>query len=361
MITSAYIHIPFCNTICSYCDFPKIYYNNCFIDKYLDNLESEIKVIYKNDILDTLYIGGGTPSSLNIEELKKLFNILKIFKLNKNYEFTIECNLDSLTKEKLDLFKKNGVNRISIGIESFNKNNLKLLNRKLVNLDLIEYSKKIGIDNINIDLIYALPNQTLEELNEDLDLFLALDIKHISTYSLIIEDNTLLKINGVQNIDDELDLEMYKLIIDKLKNNGFNHYEISNFAKEGYESKHNLTYWNNFEYYGFGMGASSYINNKRINNTKSITKYLNGIYKYDEEELDKKKKMEYEMILGLRKIEGVNIKEFYNKYQINIEDVFDIKDLLEKGKLIKENGFIRINEDYLYLSNDILINFIGEE
>ena len=302
MIKSVYIHIPFCTNICSYCDFPKVYYNNCFIDKYLDALNNEIHEYYKNDKLKTLYIGGGTPSSLNIEELKKLFKIISIFKLEDDYEFTIECNLDDLTQEKLELFKKNKINRLSIGIQTFNEKHLKYLNREKPNIELIEYAKKIGFDNINIDLIYAIPNETLDDLKEDLDRFLKLNINHISTYSLIIEDNTQLKINNVVNIDDELDLNMYNLIRKTLKENGYNHYEISNFSKKGYESKHNLTYWNNEQYYGFGMGASSYIDNKRITNTKSITKYINNKYIIEEENIDINSKMEYEMILGLRKI-----------------------------------------------------------
>lgn len=359
MIKSAYIHIPFCTNICSYCDFPKVYYNNCFIDKYLDALNGEIHKYYKNDKLKTIYIGGGTPSALNVEELKKLFKILSVFKFEDNYEFTIECNLDSLSKEKLELFKKNKINRLSIGIQTFNEKHLKYLNRIKGDIKLIEYAKEIGFDNINIDLIYALPNETLDELKSDIDKFLKLGINHISTYSLIIEDNTQLKINNVSNIDDELDLQMYNLIRKTLKENGYEHYEISNFAKKGYESKHNLTYWNNEQYYGFGMGASSYIDNKRITNTKSITKYLNNQYRLEVEIVDLNSKMEYEMILGLRKINGVNLEKFKCKYDKNIEDVFNIKKLIEEGKLIKDNN-LRISDDYLYLSNDILINFIGD-
>lgn len=354
---SVYIHIPFCNNICSYCDFPKIYYHKKWINDYLESLSKEIDLRYKGELIDTIYIGGGTPSSLELDELEKLFEIIK--KIKSNYlEFTIECNLDSLTKEKIDLFKKNNINRISIGIESFNESNLEFLNRKLINLELIEYIKKIGINNINVDLIYALPNETKEILIKDIDLILELDIPHISTYSLIIEPNTVLYNNNTKNIDDNLDLEMYNIICSKLNN--YNHYEISNFAKEGYESKHNLTYWNNENYYGFGMGASGYINNIRYINTKSINKYIENNYIYEEEKLNLKETMENEMILGLRKLEGVSISKFREKYNKNIEEVFNIEKLLKEGKLIIENDYIKIPNKYLYVSNEILINFIGD-
>ena len=306
-------------------------------------------------MIETIYIGGGTPSSLEIEELEKLFSIIK--KIKSNYlEFTIECNLDNLTKEKIDLFKRNNINRISIGIESFDKKNLKFLNRNLNNLELIPYIKKIGIDNINVDLIYALPTESKKTLINDMDKLLELDVPHISTYSLIIEPHTMIYNKKIENIDDLLDLEMYNIICSKLK--AYNHYEISNFSKKGYESKHNLTYWNNEHYYGFGMGASGYIDNIRYTNTKSINEYIKGNYILEEEKLDIKETMENEMILGLRKLEGVNISNFRKKYNREIKEVFKIDKLIEEGKLLIENDYIKINPKYLYVSNEILINFI---
>ena len=360
MVSSAYIHIPFCKKICSYCDFCKIYYDKKWINKYLDSLEKEIKKRYKNEILKTIYIGGGTPSSLDIAELEKLFQIINNLKKDKEYEYTIECNLDSLTKEKVDLFFKYGINRISIGIETFNGKYLKLLNRDLVNLDLINYIKEIGINNINVDLIYAINGQTIQELKDDLEQILKLDVPHISTYSLMIEPHTVLYNKNMDYIDDNKDLEMYKLISKTLKEYGYNHYEISNFAKENYESKHNLTYWNNLEYYGFGMGASGYINSIRYTNTGSIIKYTSNNYEYINEELTTKDKMENEMILGLRKLKGINKKLFKEKYNIDIKDVFDINDLIKEGKLIENDDYIYINKEYIYVSNSILVNFIGD-
>ena len=286
MIKSCYIHIPFCNTICSYCDFCKLLYNEKIVDSYLEHLEKEIRSIYKNEILDTIYIGGGTPSSLNLYQLDKLFNILNILKKSDNIEYTIECNFDSITIDKLKLFKKYGINRLSFGLESTIKNNLDILERNISKnmvRKTIKQCRSLGFNNINIDLMYAIPNENIIDLEKDIDFILSLDVEHISTYSLIIEEHTKLYINNTNYISEDLDYEMYKLICNKLNN--YNHYEISNFAKEGYYSRHNMCYWKNRKYYGFGLGASSYILDKRINNTKSINKYLEDKYIFDYEKL----------------------------------------------------------------------------
>jgi len=359
---SAYIHIPFCDTICSYCDFCKFIKNKKWISKYLNLLNQEIKTNYKGEELNTIYIGGGTPSCLDLNELNELFKIIKIFKISKNLEFTFECNIENITEEKLKLLYKNGVNRLSIGVQTFNNKYLKYLNRNHTEETIKEkilLAKKIGFKNINIDLIYGLKNQTINDLIYDLDKFLELDITHISTYSLIIEPHTMLYINNESNIDEDLDYDMYNTIIDKLKSNGYKHYEISNFAKEGYESRHNLTYWNNNEYYGFGLGASGYINNVRYDNTKSINEYFKGNYLLDKHELDIKETIENEFILGLRKIDGINKEKFYNKYKINIESIDIVKKLLKEDKLLENEKNIYINPKYIYVSNDILIEFIN--
>ncbi len=362
MINSVYIHIPFCNNICSYCDFCKMFYKKELVDKYLNALNKEVNDNYKGDLIKTLYIGGGTPSTLSLEQIDRLKDIINIFNLDSNCEFTFECNVDSLDIDKLIKLKEIGVNRVSIGVESFNDKHLKYLNRKHSKNDSIKIIKeaKKYFENINVDFIYALTNETMEELKEDIEQFLNLEIPHISTYSLIIEDNTLLSINKTENIDSQLDYEMYNYIRNTLEQNEYEHYEISNFSKEGYQSKHNLVYWNNLEYYGFGLGSSGYVNGVRYGNTRNIFKYLEGNYIKDEQKLSSRDKIEEEMFLGLRKINGVNISEFKKKYNKDIEEVFDIKDLLERGKLIKEKGYIKINKDYIYVSNDILINFIGE-
>ena len=364
MIKNCYIHIPFCNNICSYCDFCKVYYDKKFINKYLDNLEKEINSIYKGEVLDTIYIGGGTPSSLDLEELERLFTILNKLNKSKDIEYTIENNFESITKDKLLLYKKYGINRLSFGIESINKNNLLFLEREL-DLDkvkeIIKYAKEIGFNNINVDLIYALPNEDLEVLEKDIDFILSLDIEHISTYSLIIEDNTKLSINKTKSTPEELDNEMYKFICNRLRDNNYIHYEISNFSKEGYFSRHNLCYWNNNFYYGFGVGASSYIGNNRITNTKSITKYLEGNYLFEIEELDINDKIFYEIILNLRKKDGIDLNLFEEKYSHKLIDLYDYSYLVEDKLLIEDNNHLFIEEDKWYISNEIIIKLLGCE
>ncbi len=359
---SVYIHIPFCSSICSYCDFSKFYYNEVWVNQYLEALNNEIDLNYKGEVLNTLYIGGGTPSCLNIEQLTKLFNIIKKFNLSTKVEFTFECNVENINKEKLEFLYKKGVNRLSIGVQTFNNDLLKILNRHHTKKEVIEkinLAKSIGFNNINVDLIYAIPKEDMNILKNDLDLFLSLNINHISTYSLIIEPNTKLYIDKFKNIDEDLDYEMYKYICTKLKKNGYNHYEISNFAKDGYESSHNLTYWNNEEYYGFGLGASGYVNGVRYDNTKNLNKYLNKNYIYESHELELKETIENEFILGLRKVKGINKKIFQDKYNINIKDINHVKKLITDGKLLEDEDNVYINPKYLYTSNDILIEFLN--
>jgi len=359
---SIYVHIPFCDTICSYCDFCKIFYNSKLVDDYLSALSREIDMYYKGEVINTIYIGGGTPSSLSLEQLNVLFNIINKFKLSDNYEFTFECNIESINYDKLKFLYDHGVNRLSIGVQTFNENFLKFLNRnhtceEVVNK--ISLAKQIGFNNINIDLIYAIPGETLDDLNYDIDMFLSLDINHISTYSLILEEHTKLYIDGVSSINEDLDRLMYDLICDKLSSNGFIHYEVSNFGKEGFESKHNLVYWNNEHYYGFGCGASGYIDNIRYDNTRSLNKYISGNYRLNEDVLDRNTILENEFILGLRKINGINICDFNKKYGNIFNDVVN-KKILE-GKLINDGNNIYINPNYIYVSNSILIDFIGEK
>lgn len=362
MIKNCYIHIPFCKSICSYCDFCKVFYNEIQVAKYLDSLEKEIKNIYNNELQETIYIGGGTPSSLNIKQLERLFQILEIIKKKSNTEYTIECNFSTITKEKLLLFKKYGINRLSFGIESISKKNLQFLERKesikkITNT--IKLARNLGFSNINLDLMYAIPNETLEDLEQDLDFIIGLNPEHISTYSLMIEENTKLALKKTKEIDEDLDFLMYNKICNRLKEK-YNHYEISNFSKNGYESKHNLCYWKNKNYYGFGVSASSYRDNVKYTNTKSITKYNSYKYRYLEEKVSKEDKMSYEMILGLRLLTGVSKNNFYRKYQVKIEDYFDIKSLLENNLLKENSTHYFIAEDKLYISNEILLNFIKE-
>lgn len=360
MIKSAYIHIPFCNNICFYCAFCKMLKNDAFVDKYLNSLEKEIKKNYKGDILDTLYIGGGTPTSLNEKELTKLFSILKTFKLNEEYEYTFEANILDINEKLLSILKSNRVNRLSIGIESFDENNQKLLNRKA---SYEEAKSKIDLckkyfNNINVDLIYAIPNESIKILKSDLDKIISLNVNHVSTYSLMIEPNTVLSINGTLPISDSLDKKMYDVICGALKKEGYIHYEVSNFAKEGFYSKHNSAYWLNDNYYGFGLGASGYIDNLRYTNTKNLSLYLKGNYISQKEILTKDDEITYALILGFRFIKGIDIEKFKKRYNVDLLTNEKVKKLLRNKKLVLNNGSISINKKYIYVENEVLIEFI---
>ena len=325
-------------------------------------LEEEINNRYQKENVKTIFIGGGTPSSLDLDELKRLFQIINIFNKDDVIEFTMETNIESITEDKLMLMKENGVNRISIGVESFDENTLKLLGRRHNKEDIfnkINLVKKY-FDNINIDLIYAAYDD-INILKRDIDCFLALDIPHISTYSLIIEENTLLKIKGTKNIDEDLDYEMYRYIENALKEESYKHYEISNYAKEGYESIHNKNYWFNGEYYGFGLSAVSYLNNYRISNTKNLSKYLNNDYIDKKEYEDINIQKENDLILGLRMLDGIKIDNFNNKYNDDLLNKEVIKELINNRYLIVNDNYLKCNEEYIYLENMILEKIMGSE
>jgi oxygen-independent coproporphyrinogen-3 oxidase len=358
---AVYIHIPFCKTICSYCDFCKVFYNKAWVKKYLESLKMEIDDIYMNEEVDSIYIGGGTPSILSKRELTYLFEIIKKLNIKDLKEFTFECNLNDINSELLDILVKNGVNRLSIGIESFNQEKLKYMGRSHTFKEAkekIALCRSKGINNINVDFIYGFNFETIKMLKKDLKLLLKLKPDHISTYSLMIEDNTLLKINNFEKIDEDMDAHMYKIICKMLKKKKYNHYEVSNFSQKGFESIHNLRYWHNKEYYGFGASASGYIDNIRYTNTKSLTKYLKGDYSGEKEILTKKDIMDNHLMLGFRLCKGINIQEFENLYNTKMEENYPIKPLLKNKDLILKKGNIFINPDKLYIMNEILIKMI---
>ncbi len=363
-IKSVYIHIPFCSSICSYCDFSKMLYEKRIVNKYLKSLELEIKQKYGNEIIETIYIGGGTPSALDCEDLEKLFGIIKIFKLSKNVEFTFECNINDINEEKIKIFKNNGVNRVSLGVQTLKKETLEKMKRehKYENVkEKILLLKKNDIKNINVDLIYAFPNTSLNDLKEDLDKIFSLNITHISTYSLIIEPHTLLYIKNIKNIDQDLDYEMYRFICEEMKKHGFVHYEISNFCKTNYESKHNLTYWNNEQYYGFGLSASGYIDSVRYTNTRNMNDYCNRKYIAECENLSIKDKIVYELILGLRKIKGIEINKINQKYGIDLLNNKIIAELLKKGSLEQNGLYLNIPYEKIYTENEVLMELLDYE
>lgn len=358
---SVYIHIPFCKSICSYCDFCKVLYHGPWVTQYLNSLVNEIKDRYNGEKISTIYIGGGTPSALHEKDLKYLLDIVEKFNFTPNLEFTFECNLNDINEDFLTILKEYNVNRLSIGIESFNEEKLKFMERHHTFAQAesaMKLCRKMGFNNINVDFIYGIPHESLRDMKKDFDQLLKLNPDHISTYSLIVEDNTKIGINKLVPIPEELDASMYEYICDKAEDKNYIHYEISNFAKKGKESQHNLNYWENEEYYGFGVGAHGYAFGVRYQNTKSITHYIKGQYLLKEEFVSKQEQMENELMLGLRKITGINVAKFYKKFNVNIQEAFDLNEVLRENELIYENGYLYVNPEYIYVMNEILIKLL---
>lgn len=358
---SVYIHIPFCKTICSYCDFCKVFYNEKWVYEYLECLKQEIVDNYNNEEIETIYIGGGTPSVLPPKYLKSLFEIIKMFHTENLKEFTFECNLNDINEEMLEILKENQVNRLSIGIESFHPEKLKQMGRNhtLNNAkEKISLCRSYGFHNINIDFIYGFGFENPKIVKQDLKDILSLKPEHISTYSLMIEENTLLKLNNTERLNEEEDANLYDTICKILRKKGYIHYEVSNFALKNYESKHNMRYWENKEYYGFGLSASGYLDKIRYTNTLSLTKYLKYDYAGEKELLTKQDVMDNHLMLGFRLTNGFNIKEFEELYHVKLENTYPIKPLLKNDDLMIKKGNIFINPDKLYIMNEILIKMI---
>ena len=358
---SVYVHIPFCQHICSYCDFCKVLHIDSFVDDYLMALKKEIEDNYDGERIKTIYIGGGTPSCLTRKERIKLFRILEIFNRTPDCEYTFECNPNDIDEELLDDIIDGGVNRISIGIETFDDDAKKILERDSDFKDMqakIDMIKKRGINNINLDLMYAIPGEKLSTVRKDITKLLKLQPTHISTYSLILEEHTKLKIEGVEYISEDLDYKMYNTICDRLKKNGFTHYEVSNFCLPGFESLHNINYWNNGEYYGFGLGASGYKDAFRYTNTRNIHDYIDGKYRLEEKLMTYKEQMDNEIMLGLRKLKGINLDDWFNKYNCNIQDNYPVKELLKTKDLIYKEGYLFVNPEKIYVMNEILVKLL---
>lgn len=361
MIEHAYIHIPFCKRKCHYCAFV----SGLDIKKkqsYLDALIYEIKSKYKDEELKTIYFGGGTPTLLDTEELKE---ILCLFNYNKDTEITIEANPETITIDKLIKIKEVGFNRISLGVQTFNNELLKIIGRnhtEEIIYTAISHIQKSGFSNISIDLIYGLPSQTMELWKSDLKKAASLNVQHISSYGLKIEDDSFFGKKPPQNLpDDELQASMFTELCTYLKENNFSHYEVSNFAKKGFESKHNSAYWKNKNYYGFGLNASGYEDNIRYKNLCDFEEYIKTPLKHeDEETLSIKETMENEIFLGLRLKDGINITDLENKYQIDFEEKYKkIIDKYSKLQLLKiENNHCYLTENGFLLSNEIMSEFI---
>ncbi|HGC6463825.1 TPA: radical SAM family heme chaperone HemW [Streptococcus agalactiae] len=371
--TSAYVHIPFCTQICYYCDFSKVFIKNQPVDAYLQALIREFRS-YDITELRTLYIGGGTPTSISAVQLDYLLTELsRDLNLNTLEEFTIEANPGDLTVDKIEVLQKSAVNRVSLGVQTFNDKHLKRIGRSHNEAQIystIDALKTAGFQNISIDLIYALPGQTMDYVRSNVAKALSLNIPHLSLYSLILEHHTVfmnkMRRGKLHLPTEDLEAEMFEYIISEMERNGFEHYEISNFTKPGFESRHNLMYWDNVEYYGVGAGASGYLDGIRYRNRGPIQHYLKGVSegnaRLSEEVLSKNEMMEEELFLGLRKKEGVSIGKFEQKFGTSFEKRYGqiVQELQSDGLLKENNGFIQMTKKGLFLGDTVAEKFIVE-
>ena len=371
--TSAYVHIPFCTQICYYCDFSKVFIKNQPVDSYLEHLLEEFRS-YDIQKLRTLYIGGGTPTALSAPQLEVLLKgLTKNLDLSALEELTIEANPGDLDADKIAVLKNSAVNRVSLGVQTFDDKMLKKIGRSHLEKDIyenIDRLKLAGFDNISIDLIYALPGQTMEQVKENVAKAIELDIPHMSLYSLILENHTVfmnrMRRGKLPLPKEELEAEMFEYIIAELERAGFEHYEISNFSKPSFESRHNLMYWDNAEYYGIGAGASGYVNGIRYKNHGPIRHYISAVEegnaRITEEHLSQKERMEEEMFLGLRKKSGVSMVRFEEKFGRSFDGLYGeiVRELVQQGLMQIENDRVRMTKRGLFLGDTVAERFILE-
>ena len=365
-----YIHIPFCKQKCLYCDFVSFANKQELQKDYIQALKKEIQN-WKNDAykIKTIYIGGGTPSYIDSNYISEIINLV-----GNAPSITIELNPGTVTKEKLLVYKNAGINRLSIGLQSTNDTLLKQIGR-IHNykqfLETYNLARNIGFDNINVDLMIGLPNQSIKDIKQSLEDICRLNPEHISVYSLIVEENTpmqrLIDNGELELPDEETERQMYWYVKDYLELNGYKHYEISNFAKPGFESEHNLDCWNQKEYIGFGAGAYSYLNKKRFGNISNLEKYIQNCNSNNfeknvilEEAQDKNQQMNEYMILGLRKIDGISIQKFEEKFNENPILLFrkELQKLYEDKLLTIDGDIIKLSNKGLDLANIVWEEFV---
>lgn len=361
-----YVHIPFCKKKCKYCDFTSF---SCAEEKYEDYFKClKQEIIEKSEeikgdeiVVDTIYIGGGTPSIVPADYIEQIVATIKNnYKVEKNAEITIEVNPGTVDREKLQKYYDIGINRLSIGLQSTNDKLLEMLGRIHTYSefeDVYETARQVGFKNINVDLMIGLPKQTIEYVEDSLKKLIEKSPEHISVYSLIVEENTkmydLIESGELELPDENLEREMYWKVKNTLQENGYKHYEISNFAKEGYESKHNLNCWKQHSYLGFGVAAHSYYDGMRYSNIESLNRYIenhkSGESVYNivfHEKQSKEEMMKEYMLLGLRKINGIKISEFKEKFIDN--PIYYFREQLNK---LVEQDLVEVSEDRIYLTN----------
>ena len=364
-----YIHIPFCIKKCDYCDFISYCDKNNLIEEYIEKLKEEIKVelSHQEYKIKTIYIGGGTPSSIDSKYIIDILNVIKEKHSLENIEITIEVNPGTLNENKLLDYKTAGINRLSIGLQETNNELLKQIGRIHTYEEFLEtynLARKVGFENINVDLIIGLQNQSISDIKNSLNKIINLNPEHISVYSLILEEGTKLykryQENKIELPDEELERNMYWYVKNTLENNGYIHYEISNFSKKGYESKHNNSCWNQEEYIGFGVAAHSYLDRVRYSNKESIDEYINNADKIIHEKQNIEDMQKEYMLLGLRKINGISVQEFKNKFGDNPIFLFrnELSKLVEEDLLEIDGDIIKVTNKGLDLANQVWQEFV---
>jgi len=372
-----YIHIPYCIHKCGYCDFNSHPIKHDEMDHYIDALVAEMQhyaKIYSNtNIIKTIFLGGGTPTTLTVYQLERILKeCVKEFKVTPDAEITIEANPATIDIEQMKSIRQTGYNRISIGVQSFDKTELKLLDRAHGPEEVhstVDCARKAGFDNLSLDLMFAIPNQSLSSWESNLDKALGKNPEHLSTYNLTIEQGTAfskLQSNGKLIMpEDGHQLELYKKTIERLTKKGFHHYEISNFARQGKECKHNITYWENTNTLGLGAGASSYINGTRFKNINLPAHYIRQVKEEKtavehSETLGPRQAMGETIMLGLRLLKGISIHQFERRFQVSFINLFKniIHSLKEKELILIEDDRLRLSPKGLFLADSVILEFI---
>lgn len=361
-IRHLYVHVPFCRTICFYCDFCRTVYTEQTAAKWLDALEQEL---FLKDIRvpqETVYIGGGTPTCLMPEQLDRLLGMLDKY-CGENCEYTIEVNPETMTEEKAEILARHGINRASIGYQTSDEKMLRLMNRHHIAGDVrrtMELLRSRGIDNLSLDIMYSLPGQTLEDLQKSVMDALDMEPSHLSLYSLTIEEHTVFAKRGYQPCDEELEADMYEWIVRTLEARGYEQYEISNFARDGLYSKHNTAYWEYRNFHGVSMGASGKASGFRYDNTKDLKAYLSDPLKREIIPLSETDEMFEMVMMGLRMKHGMSLKRFEECFGRSFVSVYEkqLEKLTGLNMIVLDDGHVRCTTEGYEILNTVLEEFL---
>jgi oxygen-independent coproporphyrinogen-3 oxidase len=365
-----YIHIPFCLKKCIYCDFLSFNYCSEVAQKYIDTLNKEMNWLDKSLSFDALYIGGGTPTMLSESQLAQLLaSILSTVSFNRPFELTVEANPESLSKNKLKLLSSFQTNRLSIGVQSFKSDELQRIGRvhdEIKAIDAYFLAREAGFTNISLDLLYGIPGQTLGSWEATLQKAIQLNPEHLSAYCLTPEQGTrlsaLIKKNQLAMPDDEILLAMYETTLDALPSAGFLQYELSNFAQAGFQCAHNFNYWKRGDYYGLGVGAHSFIDNKRFSNLRNIRKYMQRLDSNQRpielsETIEQDAALYESLFLGLRRVEGVDVADIQSRYGVNLLTAYqaELEELDNAGLVAISPAAIKLTRKGYFLSNEVFV------